>query len=248
MGNYQLILKMVNLPSSSIRQWGSFKVGLLKPFKTKMSCLKRVPRVSESEEGITASSAVCSDNWQMGKSDRIFLEMLIFLLSHRLSDFRLHARAEVEKKKKKRKRNTYCNVSLAKQSYQQQTGEAWKENLYQISGIMSVSSQTKPSYKCSPLRFCTSHYSCYSQKSATPCLIRSADEETLLCVFAKSLYSSCPCISKSFTQLLNQSIINPVLVGWALQVLRELSWYPWGWTERKPTIWGEETNSEIAFG
>lgn len=126
MGNYQLILKMVNLPSSSIRQWGSFKVGLLKPFKTKMSCLKRVPRVSESEEGITASSAVCSDNWQMGKSDRIFLEMLIFLLSHRLSDFRLHARAEVEKKKKKGKEThiaMWVLLSKATSSRQEKPGK-----------------------------------------------------------------------------------------------------------------------------
>lgn len=124
-------------------------------------------------------------------------------------------------------------MSLAKQSYQLQE-KPGKETFIRFQASWVYPPKPSPAINVPHSGFSTSHYSCYSQKSTTPCLIRSADEETLLCVFAKCLYSSCPWISKSFRQLLNQSIINPVLVGRALQVLRELSWYPWVWTERNP--------------
>lgn len=231
---------MVDLPSSSIRQWWSFKVGqefLIKPLKPKMSYLKH-DQGSQSQkraEVLPLQSIQIIESWAPLTGSFWRCWSFSCLTNSVTLDWMPQLKLKKEKKKPKRKRNTYCSVCLSKQSHQLQT-EAWKGNLYQISGIMRASPQTKPSYKCSPLSFCISHYSCCSQKSATPCLIKSADEETLLCVFAKCLHSSCPWISKSFRQLLNQSIINPVLVGRALQVFRELSWYPWGWTERKPMI------------
>lgn len=50
---------------------------------------------------------------------------------------------------------------------------------------------------------------------------------------SKCSYSSYPWTSKPFRQLSIRSTINPVLAGKTLQVLCDLSCYPWGWTERK---------------
>lgn len=67
-GNDKLALQMVNLPSSYIRHWWSFKAGqefsLSKPRESKVAYLKQVSRVSrESEEDTSTSSRVYSDNW-----------------------------------------------------------------------------------------------------------------------------------------------------------------------------------------
>lgn len=115
-----------------------------------MSYLKHVSRVSKSQrraQMLPLQSIQVIDNWAPLTGP--FWRCCSFsCLTDSVTTLDWMPRLRLGKKK----RNTYCSVSLAKQNYQLQTGEAWKGNLYQISSIMSVSTQTKPSYKCSPLR------------------------------------------------------------------------------------------------